>query len=321
MLLVATGWWSVASAASPEYRLLDHALIEQIWDVAAKRFIDRDTLARELARADYVLLGETHDNPQHHEHQAWAIEQLLKVRRKPPVAFEMIIPPQLAKLPASGELTADRLFDLLDWDNSGWPDRSYYRPLFETVLAAGLPVRAANLERAELRGLIQGGSAGLPADVAELLQRVTLSEQDAAGLRQEIADSHCGALPTQQVDGLSLGQQVRDAVMARALVKARSEHGAVLIAGNGHVRSDRGAPAYVRAADPQRRLRSLAWQEVREEMPVPNDYAAVWAAPSLPFDFVWFTARVARPDPCETFRKHMRQMAAPSASGEKAKSP
>lgn len=317
-MLVATTWSTAVLAEAVEYRLTGHALVGKIWDVAAQRFVDRSTLAGELARADYVLLGETHDNPQHHVHQAWAVEQLISAGRRPPVAFEMITPPQLARLPPDQKLTVERLFDELDWDHSGWPDRAYYQPLFETVLAAELPLRDANLDRAQLRHVIQGGAAGLPPDIAELLQQVTLSEQDITGLHQEIAESHCGALPSQHVEGMSLGQRVRDAVMARAMVEARNQHGAILIAGNGHVRLDRGAPAYVRAADRKRSLRSVAWQEVREEMAAPNDYAAVWAAPGLPFDFVWFTARVERPDPCEAFREHMRLRTAPTSSNGKS---
>lgn len=317
VLLVAVQWSYAGSAPSLEYRDQDHPLVDKIWDVSAKRFVDHDHLAAELSRAHYVLLGETHDNPQHHLQQAWAIEAILKAGRRPSVAFEMITPPQLEKVPVSDRLSADQLFDALNWDHSGWPDRRDYRVLFDTVLAAKLPVRAANLERDELRRLIQAGPAALPPDIADLLDRVVLTEQDDAGMREEIAESHCGALPPQHVEGLSLGQRVRDAVMARALVQARNEHGAVLIAGNGHARLDRGVPAYVRATDPERTLRSVAWQEVREELPAPTDYAVVWGASSLPFDFVWFTARVARPDPCEAFREHMRRKSSPN--GEKPK--
>lgn len=310
MLMAAVVWGGVGHAAAPagEYVNAEHKLVGKIWDVAAKQFITAEALAGELRRADYVLLGETHDNRQHHEYQSWAIEQLLKAARRPPVAFEMITPAKLSVLPAQETLTSDALFDALEWDKSGWPARDYYRPLFDTVLAAELPIRAANLERADLRAMVVAGPTGLPEDIAVLVNSVVLSEQDKAGLREEIAESHCGMLPEQHVDALSLSQRVRDAVMGRALADGRGEHGVVLIAGNGHVRLDRGVPAYVRAADPARSLRAVAWQEVRAEMQSPQDYAAVWAAPSLPFDFVWFTARVERPDPCEEFREHVKKM-------------
>jgi hypothetical protein len=35
-------------------------------------------------------------------------------------------------------------------------------------------------------------------------------------------------------------------------------------------------------------------------------YAKHWGAQQLPFDYVWFTPRVDRPDPCEQFRQHMK---------------
>lgn len=48
----------------------DHSLTGRIWDVSSARFIDRETLVERLAGADFVLLGERHDNPDHHMQQA-----------------------------------------------------------------------------------------------------------------------------------------------------------------------------------------------------------------------------------------------------------
>ena len=48
----------------------EHPLTGRIWDVRAARFVDSDALTRRLAGARYVLLGEKHDNPDHHQIQA-----------------------------------------------------------------------------------------------------------------------------------------------------------------------------------------------------------------------------------------------------------
>src|SRR5215204_1457467 len=44
----------------------NHPLTGRIWDVASGEFIDRPALIMRLARAEFVLLGEKHDNPDHH---------------------------------------------------------------------------------------------------------------------------------------------------------------------------------------------------------------------------------------------------------------
>src|ERR687898_3312211 len=68
----------------------NHPLTGRIWDVSSARFIDRETLVERLARADFVLLGERHDNPDHHMLQAQVLRSLIAVGRHPAVGFEML---------------------------------------------------------------------------------------------------------------------------------------------------------------------------------------------------------------------------------------
>ena len=79
---------SATSWKSPLGR--NHPLTGRIWDVSSDRFIDRKTLVERLARADFVLLGERHDNPDHHMLQAEVLRDLIAVGRRPAVGFEML---------------------------------------------------------------------------------------------------------------------------------------------------------------------------------------------------------------------------------------
>src|SRR5512145_3183951 len=67
----------------------EHPLVGRIWDTRAGRFVIPTQLVGELARARYVLLGERHDNPDHHRVQATLVRALLAAGRRPAVAFEM----------------------------------------------------------------------------------------------------------------------------------------------------------------------------------------------------------------------------------------
>jgi len=42
--------------------LMDHPLVDRIFDVHSKHMVDQAQLFKRLAGADYLLLGETHDN-------------------------------------------------------------------------------------------------------------------------------------------------------------------------------------------------------------------------------------------------------------------
>src|SRR5512133_3700789 len=68
----------------------DHPLAGKIWDVRASRFVDEASLVSALAGARTVLLGEVHDNPDHHVLQARLLRALAGAGRTPKVAFEML---------------------------------------------------------------------------------------------------------------------------------------------------------------------------------------------------------------------------------------
>ena len=89
--------------------------------------------------------------------------------------------------------------------------------------------------------------------------------------------------------------------MARAMTTALSSGAAtdaVLIAGTGHTRRDRGVPRDLATHDANRPIVSVAFVEVERELKEPKAYAARWHARELPFDFVWFTPRATDEDPC-----------------------
>ena len=66
-------------------------LTGKIRDVAGARFIDQPTLVAELAEADFVLIGERHDNLDHHRLEAELTAALQAAAPRPRVvAFEMI---------------------------------------------------------------------------------------------------------------------------------------------------------------------------------------------------------------------------------------
>jgi uncharacterized iron-regulated protein len=97
-----------------------------------------------------------------------------------------------------------------------------------------------------------------------------------------------------------LAQRARDSALAESLLAGAD--GGVLIAGTGHVRNDRGVPAYLRRRVPDATIATLAPLEVRAEWTQPSDYARAYGG-ALPFDWVWFTPRMDDEDPCARFRQ------------------
>jgi uncharacterized iron-regulated protein len=103
---------------------------------------------------------------------------------------------------------------------------------------------------------------------------------------------------------------VKDAFMADALVRgaaADGTDGAVLIAGNGHVRADRAVPWHLQRRAPDAVTVAVGLLEVAPGEDGPAAYAARFDAESLPFDFVWFTPRSDDQDPCAAYADQLRR--------------
>ncbi|HUL58555.1 MAG TPA: ChaN family lipoprotein [Anaeromyxobacteraceae bacterium] len=293
--------------------LRGHPLVGRIWDVRAGRFVELAAAEAAVARADFVFLGETHDNPDHHRMEARFVRAVTASGRRPALAFEMLdtgeqaaVDAALAKAPKDPDAVAAAV----KWDKSGWPPFASYRPVFEAGLDAGLRIVAANLSRKEGRDVVTKGPEGVPAELRPILARdEPLPPEFAESLRREMRESHCGELPEKHVEPMVLAQRARDARMAERLVAAAGPDGAILVTGAGHAREDHGVPVHVARLAQGRSVASIAVVEVVDGQQLPSEYAADYGASTLPFDFVVFTPRQDREDPCEGFREHMKKKA------------
>ena len=302
-LLLALGALAlVAAAPVPEWQSplgREHRLVGSIWDVGTAGAITPETLVARLASHRYVLLGEKHDNPDHHRLQAWIVRELIAAGRRPAVAFEMFRADQaeaIARHLATAPGDARGLGDALDWRRSGWPPWPMYSPIAEAALGAGLPVLAANLSGSDTAALRRRGALDA-ASTARLGLDRAVPEDVRRRMAVDIKEGHCGQLPESAIDGFVAVQRARDAQMAAALRDAGAG-GAVLIAGVGHVRRDVGVPRMLPDGD----VVTVAMIEVRGEMTAP---------PSLAVDYAWITPRVDDQDPCERFRRDLERLRRP----------
>lgn len=274
-----------------------HPLAGVIWDVGAGKTIDQPTLEAELAGADIVILGEVHDNPRHHERQALLVASLDPAG----LAFEMV--PEgseegIEAFRAQGG-KVDEIGPAIGWSRLGWPDWDYYSPIFEAAPEAYIAGGATSTT--ELMLAIREGAAvafGAGADRYDLDALLDARVQSA--LEDEMVEAHCNKLPRSAARGMAEAQRLRDARFADATLRASAAGGgkAVLITGNGHARTDRGVPAYLNRSVPDMSVASLGQIEVVPDAELIPDYLD---STGLPYDYVWFSARADRPDPCESF--------------------
>lgn len=276
---------------------------------------DQAVLIGHLNENAFLLLGEIHDNPEHHAVRALFLREGAAdaPNTKSPIAFEQIRADQQPALDQFAEFeihaapmgSATDLLRFLDWDKSPWSKTADYRPLFETAITNGLPVTAADPPRDLMRKAAKEGLDALPAvERTRLGLDTQLSDAQNAASLAEIEASHCGMIPKSAHANMAFAQRYRDAHMADALLRATKAHGAaVLLAGNGHVRADRGVPWYLHQRAPDAKVISVLFIEVEDDKINPAQYLERDESGKPTADYLVFTPKPSRDhDPCDAMK-------------------
>ncbi|MBA5980413.1 ChaN family lipoprotein [Pseudomonas sp. MD195_PC81_125] len=207
----------------------------EIRDLHSGQVLTAQELLTRLAGAPHVIIGEQHDNADHHAAQLWLLRSLGEQRPQGSLLLEMLTPDQQPNVDQVRHAAA-RPTDLaaaLDWQD-GW-DWKLYGPIVRFALTQSYPLLAANLDDSEIRAVYRQPPAltGVRSNAATV--KATLLEQ--------ISDSHCGLLPKSQMPAMLSVQQQRDRRMAERLLAAPTP--AMLLAGAWHARKDAGVPLHV----------------------------------------------------------------------------
>lgn len=269
---------------------------EVIWDVAANHAISADLLVERSRAVDFVLLGETHDNPVHHRIQNWLLRKLSSHHERVSVVMEQYDFEQQAAIDTAMAADTGALQQLKQIMATGW-NWSQYQPLVATAKDRHLPLIAANLSRNRLQQVSRKGFAALGAGESS---RLRLDDGWTAAqetqLEQDIVDGHCGMLPATAAAAVARAQRARDAMMADALLQVHSG-GAVAIFGREHVRQDLAVPLYLAARAPDRRSIVIGLID-SDGHRTPQQEATGTLGPR--YDYLILTKPVQRDvDPCE----------------------
>jgi len=256
---------------SPEGR--EHPKLGLIVDLRSDAVLTPAQLVAELQAQDRLLVGERHDNPDHHALQLWLLRALAEERPQGSLLLEMLDPQQQALVDAvrrevrEGRAPAD-LPEALGWQG-GW-DWAQYGALVSHALAQPYPLLHANLGRDEIMSIYRAAPS--------LQGRKSAAAAVSEALLAQIEVSHCGMLPASQLPAMLAVQQQRDRRMAERTLAAAEP--AMLL----HIEDLSGKSVAV-----------LMLAEVGE---------TVSAAQA---DYVWYTPAQPEQDHCEQLRRPGKQ--------------
>ncbi|MCR8934758.1 MULTISPECIES: ChaN family lipoprotein [unclassified Pseudomonas] len=252
----------------------------EIRDLHSGEVLTAEQLVTRLADPERLIIGEQHDNADHHAVQLWLLQALGEQRQQGSLLLEMLTPDQQPKVATAQQMPASAdVAKALDWQD-GW-DWTLYGPIVRFALSQPYPLLAANLDNNEIRAVYRESPAlsGARSNAASVQN--TLLEQ--------ISDSHCGLLPESQMPAMLAVQQQRDRRMAERLLAAPTP--SILLAGAWHARKDAGVPLHVLDLGAADAPTVLMLAEQGEKV------TAVMA------DYVWYTPATSKPDYCEQMRK------------------
>lgn len=250
---------------------------DNIVDLHSGQKLTPQQLLAKLRDRPRVIVGEKHDNLQHHQIEQWLVESLPRQRTQGSVLMEMITPSQQDKVNAVKDqlkqgktLTGQQITEQTAWQK-GWK-WELYSGVTTAALAGSYPLLSANLDRSEIKKFYEHPLAVTGA----------LSTQPSVreAIAKTIEESHGGKLEPKQAEAMLAIQQQRDRRMAESLLAAPTP--ALLIVGGYHANRALGVPLHVEDIAPMTELTVVMLAE--EGVKVDKSNA----------DFVWYT-RKAQP--------------------------
>lgn len=255
----------------------------EIRDLRNGQSLTAQELLARLARPERLIVGEQHDNRDHHQLQLWLLQALGQRRAQGSLLLEMLTPDQQPRVDAvrRAPTLPNDLPGALAWQ-PGW-DWDLYGPIVRFALGQPYPLLAANLDNSQMRALYkQPPMLSGPRSNAPAVKEVLL---------EQISESHCGLLPKSQMPAMLAVQQQRDRRMAERLIAAPTP--SLLFAGAYHARKDVGVPLHVLDLGEREAPTVLLLAERGSQV-----------TPTMA-DYVWFTPATPAQDYCAQMREQM----------------
>jgi uncharacterized iron-regulated protein len=261
----------------------------------------RELLA-DMANRDIVLLGEQHDDADHHQWQLQTLAALHVLRPQMAIGFESFprrVQPVLDRWIA-GELTVKQFFEQTGWQKIWNFPPELYLPLFQFARINRIPIVALNVERTLTEAVANQGWDAVPAVQREGVSRPAPASNAYQDYLFDVFKLHARrranetGTPDRNDTAFRFfveSQTTWDRAMAEALA-GRLDPGpralrplVVGIMGSGHVRNGHGVP---------RQLRDLGLSNIAALLPVsirqdcesirPGFADGVYAMPEIPRD-------------------------------------
>lgn len=241
-----------------------------MWTIPGGGQVAAPEILARAAQAQVVLLGESHDDADHHRWELHTIAALSALRAKLELGFEMFprrVQPVLDRWVA-GELDEMAFLKAADWSQVWGFDAAHYLPLFHFARLKHFPMLALNVERELVRTV---RSQGLEAIAPEKREGVSAPAAASESYLKRLFHAYAqhpekdGKAPARddaKFHSFVQSQLVWDRAMAQTLAAAaaRSPEALVVgIMGSSHVAHGEGVQHQLQSLGIERVVTLLPW--------------------------------------------------------------
>lgn len=221
-------------------------VLDGVTDTRTGEVLTPEGMARRLADARLVLVGESHTDMEFHRAQLRVVQELARSGRPVLIGLEMYPYTQQRFLDqwVDGLLTEEGFLQLSRWYENWGYNWNYYRDIFLFARDRKIRMFAVNAPREVVEAVRKKGFKNLtPEEAAHIPSDIDVSNADHRALFKsffETGDSIHSGMTEEQWDSMISAQATWDATMAHNALRALREHGApnavmVVLVGSGHV--------------------------------------------------------------------------------------
>jgi len=226
------------------------------WQSSTGTILNTDDILKDLAQANVVYLGETHDRPADHEAQLELIQTLYSRNPDTPIAIalEMFQRPSQAAIDQylAGSISETELQQRSQYQRRWGFPWEYYAPVLRFAQAQQLPVLALNTPTEITQQVAQQGLASVKAEDRQWIPAVAEIDISNTAYRQRIQQVyeaiHQGHSVSSSFNYFFQAQILWDETMAAGIADFLHSHPGyqvIVLAGQGHIVYGDGIPSRV----------------------------------------------------------------------------
>ncbi|MDH5544752.1 MAG: ChaN family lipoprotein [Gammaproteobacteria bacterium] len=245
-------------------------------DTKSEEVIEAKKVLGKAEGAKVVLLGEDHENAEHHRWQLGMISQIYSRRQNIALGFEMFpreVQPILDDWVA-GEISEDQFLSQVKWHEIWNYDSDLYMPIFHFARMNRIPMFALNIPREVVSMIGDKGWAELSPKMRESIGEPAPPTSEFKEMMQQVFMQHMphgqaqeGEAPEIDQDKLSnfmYGQLAWDRAMAgsiKSILESDKFDSVVAIMGAGHIIPTTAVPYQLSALKTKDVLSFMPWDD------------------------------------------------------------